>query len=145
VEDLTEQATGWNEKVEAKLRKKYLPIFSSNTYHMKPCTVQDEVGNLMLWYIPGALTATRTVSNLFSWFPFWADSHRGQQMQIWNDMKILQKSLHMKNNCNNWRVGPTHFRVEEGWLKPGSASMSPAWFQQAHEVHSNFESPINFN
>ena len=64
VEELTERATGQNERVEAKLRKKYPPIFSPNTYQMKPCTVKDKVGNLMLWYIPGCLTVPRSVSFL---------------------------------------------------------------------------------
>ena len=110
---------------------------------MKPSTVQDEVGNLMFWYIPGGLTVPRSVSYLCSLFSLQTDGDRGRQTQVWNDMKILERSLHIKNHCNNWRVGPRHFRVEEGWLKPGSASMSTAWFQQAHEVHDNFESTTN--
>jgi hypothetical protein len=64
VEDLTVRATGQNEKVEAKLREKYPPIFSPSLYYKKPCTVIDERGNLLLWYIPGALTLFRTVCYL---------------------------------------------------------------------------------
>ena len=66
VEDLTMRATGQNEKVEAKLRRKYPPIFSPDAYHMKPCIVTDKLGNLMLWYLPGALTITRYVSDSVS-------------------------------------------------------------------------------
>ena len=60
-----------------------------------------------------------------------------KQHQMWKNLKTLQRSLLIKKNVNSWRVAPTHFRVEEGWLKPGSVSMSPAWFQQAHEVCTN--------
>jgi len=47
VEDLTERATGQNEKIEAKLRKKYPPMFYADRYHTQPSTVQDEVKNFM--------------------------------------------------------------------------------------------------
>ena len=53
---------GQNEHVECKLLEKYPPIFSPATYQKKPLTVQDNNGNLMLWYIPGSLTIERVVS-----------------------------------------------------------------------------------
>jgi len=59
-----------------------------------------------------------------------------RQTQIWEDMKILERSFKINRSCTSWRVAPTSFRTEEGWLKPGSVSMAPAWFQQAHEVES---------
>jgi len=68
VDDLTKRATGQNLPVEAKLLKKYPPIFSPTTYHLAPSTVQDEDGNLMLWYIPGALTTQRAVSSVSLFF-----------------------------------------------------------------------------
>lgn len=55
-------------------------------------------------------------------------------MQIWQDLTLLEKSLRINKSCNSWRVAPTFFRVDDGWMKPGSMSMAPAWFQQAHEV-----------
>jgi len=133
VKDLSERATGQNERVEAKLRRKYPPLFSPESYHLKPCTVKDKVGNLMMWYIPGCLTVFRSVSEIVH-VPPRPEVTAAEQKQIWQDLEVLQKSLQIKKNGNSWRVAPTHFRVEEGWLKPGSASMSPAWFQQAHEV-----------
>ena len=65
VADLTERATGQNAKVEKGLLKKYPPIFSSNKYQMQPCIVKDKDGYIMMWYIPGAVTAQRTVSLWF--------------------------------------------------------------------------------
>jgi len=55
---------------------------------------------------------------------------------MWQDLETLQRSLQINKGGKSWRVAPTHYRVEEGWLKPGSVSMSPAWFQQAHEVRN---------
>jgi hypothetical protein len=62
VKELSKRATGRNQRVESKLKKKYPPIFSPTAYHMEPCVVQDEVGEILLWYIPGALTPQRVVS-----------------------------------------------------------------------------------
>jgi hypothetical protein len=62
VADLTKGATGQNLQVEAKLLKKYPPIFSPIIYQMEPCCVQDEDGNILMWYIPGALLEHRAVS-----------------------------------------------------------------------------------
>jgi len=60
--DLTEHATGQNAKVEGQLLKKYPPIFSLAKYKIKPCLVKDKGGNIILWYIPGAVTMQRAVS-----------------------------------------------------------------------------------
>jgi len=65
VADLAKCATGKNLRVEAEILKKYPPISSPTTYHLSPSTVQDDDGNLMLWYIPGALTIQRAVSSPF--------------------------------------------------------------------------------
>ncbi|KAF8957921.1 hypothetical protein BDZ97DRAFT_1762563 [Flammula alnicola] len=119
VAELTERATGRNSKVEAKLLKKFPPIFSPTVYQMEPCIVTDMDGNILVWYIPGALTTQRST-------------------QMWDDMHLLERSIHTKG-CSSWRGGPTFFRAEEGWLKPGNVSMAPAWFQQAHEKSNNME------
>ncbi|KAF8955369.1 hypothetical protein BDZ97DRAFT_1926877 [Flammula alnicola] len=83
-------------------------------------TVTDIEGNILLWYLPRALTAERTV-------------------QMWDDMNLLDKSLRISKGSTSWRIKPTFFRAHPGWLKPGNASMSPAWFQQAHEKSNKLE------
>ena len=62
VGDLTARASGQNPKVEAVLLKKYPPIFEPTIYTMQPCTVKDEDGNIILWYLPGAITMQHTMS-----------------------------------------------------------------------------------
>lgn len=37
----------------------------------------------------------------------------------------------------SWRTNFEYYRTKEEWLAPGTVTMSPAWFQQAHEV-TNF-------
>ena len=66
VADLTERATGQNIKFEGKLLKKYPPIFTPTRYEMQPCTVKDKDGNIILWYIPSAVTSQCAVSSLVS-------------------------------------------------------------------------------
>jgi len=139
VDDLTKRATGQNLPVEAKLLKKYPPIFSPTTYHLAPSTVQDEDGNLMLWYIPGALTTQRAVSSVSLFFCRAPGVDRGviNKTQMWQDLFMLQRSIRINSGCTGWRASQTFFRAEGGWLKPGSVSMAPAWFQQAHEVRTS--------
>ncbi|KAF8956033.1 hypothetical protein BDZ97DRAFT_1607550, partial [Flammula alnicola] len=120
VAELTERSTGQILRVEAKLRKKFPPIYSPTVYTMDPCIVTDIEGNILLWYLPRALTAERTV-------------------QMWDDMNLLDKSLRISKGSTSWRIKPTFFRAHPGWLKPGNASMSPAWFQQAHEKSNKLE------
>lgn len=63
--NLTPSATGQNLKVEAKLMKKFPPIFEPTRYMMKPCTILDEAGNFMLWYLPQSMTDNYSVSHFF--------------------------------------------------------------------------------
>jgi hypothetical protein len=62
VVDLMKCAMDQNLQVEAKLLKKYPPIFSPILYQMELCSVQDEDGNIVMWYIPGALIEQQAVS-----------------------------------------------------------------------------------
>jgi hypothetical protein len=49
-------------------------------------------------------------------------------------VSFWERSLHINKGCKGWHISPTYFREHSGWLKPGSATMATAWFQQAHEV-----------
>lgn len=62
VKNLTARASGQNQEVEAKLLKKYPPIFTPTKYEMDPCVVKDDNGIIMLWYTPGLLMKHRSVS-----------------------------------------------------------------------------------
>lgn len=136
--NLTPSATGQNLKVEAKLMKKFPPIFEPTRYMMKPCTILDEAGNFMLWYLPQAMTDNYSVSNFFEVLSSAPEAYadRGQS-QTWQDMDLMEKSLQVHKKCKSWRISPTYFREQSGWLKPGSSTMATAWFQQGHEVKTS--------
>jgi hypothetical protein len=53
---------------------------------------------------------------------------------MWQDLKEIDPAIRINSNSTTWRVSPMHFRAENGWLKPGNASLAPAWHQQGHEV-----------
>ena len=57
--------------------------------------------------------------------------------QMWQDLFMLWRSIQINSGCTGRRASQTFFRAEGGWLKPGSVSMAPAWFQQAHEVRTS--------
>lgn len=37
-------------------------------------------------------------------------------------------------NSRNWRLAGEQFRVEQGWLEPGTLNVAPAWYQVGQEV-----------
>ena len=65
------------------------------------------------------------------------------QKAIWKSLKILEPVLKMDSDTKNWRQNSKNYRNPNlCQLKPGTVSMSPAWFQQGHEVR--FPSLINY-
>ena len=60
------------------------------------------------------------------------------QNAIWKGLKILETVLKMDNHTKNWRENAKNYRDPNlCQLKPGTVSISPAWFQQGHEVCSS--------
>ncbi len=55
---------------------------------------------------------------------------------IFNSISIIEKSIAMKSKSSSWRDSPTLYQSHPEWYKPGTLSLSPAWFQQAHSVRS---------
>lgn len=50
------------------------------------------------------------------------------------DLKMLEEILRMDPNSNNWRTSPQSYRSVIDGLEPGNMNISPAWFEQGHEV-----------
>jgi len=66
-------------------------------------------------------------------WPLWVLSPL--QVQIWKSLKILEPALRVDEKSANWRNHVMHYRpAEHCQLKPGTVSLSPAWFQQGHKV-----------
>ena len=51
------------------------------------------------------------------------------------DLKILEPVLKFSlNPSKSWRISPKYYQPIINGLKPGSMNISPAWFEQGHEV-----------
>lgn len=58
---------------------------------------------------------------------------------MFSDLKYLEQMLKVDTGKSaNWRSGPNYFQPIDGGLKPGTFNISPAWFEQGHEVNSPF-------
>jgi len=85
--------------------------------------------------VPSEYTYRRATSKLCQWCLELAWLIMLQKA-IWKSLKIIEPVLRMDNHTRNWRQSSKHFRNPNlCQLKPGTVSMSPAWFQQGHEVH----------
>ena len=124
--------TGQNHKAEDQILKRYPPIYLSVVHKTAPFVVTDMHKNALVWYLPDILSETRQV----------CDHGRSEsilnplQRHIWKSLKILEPALRMEEKATaNWRNHVMHYRpAEHCQLKPGTVSLSPAWFQQGHEV-----------
>jgi hypothetical protein len=55
------------------------------------------------------------------------------------DLKMLEPALKMnRNSSKSWRTSSEYYRPVLHGLKPGSMNISPAWFEQGHEVPNYF-------
>ena len=51
------------------------------------------------------------------------------------DLKMLEPVLKFNPNpSTSWRLSPEYYQSVINGLKPGSMNISPAWFEQGHEV-----------
>jgi hypothetical protein len=58
------------------------------------------------------------------------------QMHIWDALEHLQPILKGGTSPTSWRKCPAFFKPDSECLlaKPGVVTMSPAWFEQGHDV-----------
>jgi hypothetical protein len=50
------------------------------------------------------------------------------------DLEMLESGLKFNSNSKSWRDSPEYYRPVINGLKPGTLNISPAWFEQGHEV-----------
>jgi len=56
------------------------------------------------------------------------------------DLKMLERALKMDPKPSvNWRTSPEYYVPVAGGLKAGNLNISPAWFEQGHEVFRLFQ------
>lgn len=107
-----------NTNHESELLTRFPPLFSGSQglpLLKDPALLTDKHGVCLVWHLPGLLMESR---------------HK----QVWATVPILEPDLTVKG-VKNWRSGPRFFRnATECKVTPGAITLSPAWFQQGHDV-----------
>lgn len=50
-------------------------------------------------------------------------------------LKMLESALKINPKLSkSWRTSPENYQAVKDGLKPGTMNISPAWFEQGHEV-----------
>ena len=60
-----------------------------------------------------------------------------RHVSMFADLKLLEPVLKNPKSSNSWRTSSEYYRPVKNGLKPGSMNISPAWFEQGHEVLFN--------
>ncbi|CAA7266454.1 unnamed protein product [Cyclocybe aegerita] len=114
-------STGRNETLEAKLQTRFPPLNASRNLETQPFIVVDKEGHIVMWYLPGILGEA-----------LWE--------QMWKGVEVVQRLLAIDRCSKSWRLSDKYYMAaEECTIRPGTASFSPAWFQQAHAATNNLE------
>lgn len=54
---------------------------------------------------------------------------------MWDELKKLEPELKINTTSKNWRIGAKYYRSSPCQsIKAGTTSVSPAWFEQGHDV-----------
>ena len=120
-----------NEK-EASLRWWY-PLLNGDTASL-PCIIVDMQGIILAWYLSGILTDSRQVG-LFALSDSNGKPDANQNSMLVAREKLrllLEKLLHCSST---WHNDLKNFHPGEGLQ--GSVNLSPAWFQQGHDVSAS--------
>ena len=133
---------------ETSLRKRYPPL--NGVEVSRPCIIVDMHGVILAWYLPGILKDSRQVGMLtLSNHGSKPDTHQSEIMVATEKLHPMLKKKQKKSNASkacagtSWRTDPKYFHSGALALK-GSINISPAWFQQAHEVSVSARGPFYF-
>lgn len=124
--------TGVAGNTDMILQSKFEPVKCKTTIVIEPLTVADRHGRMLLWYLPNIFTMKRRVCGKF--MPALQTRTDGQA-SILEDLLILEGLFNVEQSQpQNWRAGPNYFTPVPRGLPVGVINLSPAWFEQAHEV-----------
>ena len=57
---------------------------------------------------------------------------------MWNSLKTIEQGIKMQKNSTSWHINEEyHLKASSCRIRPGTVSVAPAWFQQAHMVGKN--------
>jgi hypothetical protein len=129
---------GRDEERERYLIEKFPPGHDT-PYLNVPAAIMDRKDVVIAWYIPDALTPEIQVSSEYS--HSLNDCIRVHMFQgdILNATKLMEEEMQNSiqsdhNGRASWRCSEGLFSDTSGELPAGCINVSPAWFQQGHEV-----------
>jgi hypothetical protein len=136
---LGSRLTGQSETLEAALDKRYPIDLNNKDRHINiPCVVTDRNGKVLFWYLPDALMPERKVCGIVV-IPVISRLTPVVQEATWQSLLNLEQYFKGSVGGPNstWRVNAGNFKdPAECKPVPGNINLSPAWFQQGHEVCS---------
>ncbi|KAG2127671.1 hypothetical protein DEU56DRAFT_758558 [Suillus clintonianus] len=114
----TAYSNAGSEKREEILFNKFPP--EEDHFLTTPSVVIDSSGRIIVWYLPGALTAM-----------IMSDIHGAS-----HSMSGLLKHSITTGKISQWRTHRSNLHPSpDGMITPGCINISPAWFQQGREKH----------
>ena len=116
---------------EAMLRRRFPPLKEVKSL-TAPCILVDRHGIILAWYLPGILSDYRQVAIPFPLSDLSGISDASQNTML-EAQKKLRPSLKQPQSGGCWRNDSQYFN-SEGEGTPGTVTLSPAWFPQAHDV-----------
>jgi hypothetical protein len=116
---------------EGALRRRYPPL--NGVTASMPCIIVDMQGIILAWYCPGILSDSRQVS-LFALSDRSRKPDTSQNAMLAAREKLLPL-LKKSQSGSSWRDEVNNFHPGEG--PHGSVNLSPAWFQQGHDVSAS--------
>jgi hypothetical protein len=118
---------------EASMQRQYPPQnnLATRASISRPCIIVDMQGIILAWHLPGILKDSRQVSELtLSDHGVKSDVFQSKIMAATENLNSI---LEMGQTSTSWRDDPEAFPPEtEG--PSGLINISPAWFEQGHEV-----------
>jgi hypothetical protein len=98
----------------------------------EPTLIMDRSGNVLVWYLPGALSGPNQVSPTLA-LTIWV-SIRSQKL-MWDNLELLREPLLSSlrgSGPQSWQTDHKFF-CKDAALK-GAINLSPGWFQQGRHV-----------
>lgn len=128
------QSDGQRTGREARLMEEFPPIFEQMETLDDPALILDAEGNALVWYLPGILSPVTKVRPMTNAARRNCELTFNMQDFVWENLRLLEQSLKIHPKADSWRINADYFEAKPGWLRAGTLSMAPAWYQQAHEV-----------
>ena len=132
---LSARPSGKNEAYERRMERMF-PVQFDNLELRQPCIIVDNKDRILLWYLPRALTEYRQVCCQI--YGYWNCSYSSliiHQNRIWGALTGISKPYAVGPQGSTWRINPENFKpAGSSTPAPGIFNISPAWFQQAHDV-----------